>query len=124
MKPNRILLFLVIISLISYQGFCQIGEVNKTLTFSDGFQPSGICWDGSNLWVIDYSQDLINILDPTSGEVLHSFSAPDVYPTGLAWDGSGLWIAGHNSGMLKRIATEGTDQNSLSGVKLDLPAMK
>ncbi len=107
MNPYRIILILAIISHIGFQGFCQIGEVNKTLTLSNGSQPSGICWDGSNLWVIDYSQDLINKLNPSSGEVLLSFSSPDIYPTGLAWDGEHLWCSGNRKNEIFQLSPLG-----------------
>ena len=107
MNPFRVLVYLVIIICICSPGYGQIGKVNKTLTFSNGFQPSGICWDGSYLWVIDYSQDLINKIDPSSGEVLLSFSAPDILPAGLAWDGEYLWCSGNRKREIFKLSTTG-----------------
>ena len=57
---------------------------------------SGLAWDGENLWVSEWFSYKIYKLDPTNGQILMSFNAPDYgreYPYGLAWDGTYLWIS-------------------------------
>ena len=107
MMKLRYTAFPLMLLFICFQGFSQIGQVNKTIQLHDGFQPSSICCDGTNMWAIDYSTDLIYKLDATSGEILNSFYAPDMFPTGLAWDGEYLWCSGNRKREIFQLNTSG-----------------
>jgi len=57
--------------------------------------PSGLAWDGTNLWSCDSFTGKIykHNMDATLS-VANTYDAPggsDKHPTGLAWDGSNLW---------------------------------
>jgi len=107
MDSFRKLLFLsVALFTISYS-FGQIGSVNKTLSVGETHQPTGICWDGSHLWMIDYTEDLICKIDPSTAEVLLSFPTPDTYSTGLAWDGNNLWCSGNRTNKIYKLDDSG-----------------
>ena len=54
---------------------------------------TGVAFDGKNLWVADWKEDLIYEIDPVSGKALGSMPSPGPRPTGLAWDGTHLWVA-------------------------------
>ena len=56
----------------------------------------GLAWDGSYLWHAEGSGETIYQLNPSTGEIVFSFSSPGGFPTGLAWDGSWLWNADCN----------------------------
>jgi hypothetical protein len=51
----------------------------------------GLTWDGSHLWVSDFSTRRAYRLDPTTCSIVSSFALPGSFPTGLAWDGTSLW---------------------------------
>lgn len=98
MKPLLKLLFPAIMIISGMTGFSQTCSVSRTLTLDNDQQPTGLCWDGSYLWMIDKTEDMIRKIDPTTGEILLSFETPDRFSTGLAFDGNHLWCSGdrHN----------------------------
>ncbi|MBT3241981.1 MAG: T9SS type A sorting domain-containing protein [Bacteroidetes bacterium] len=107
MIPIRNLLFLpVLIWLVQYSS-AQTGTVGKALSLGESAQPTGITWDGTNLWMIDYSADMIIKINPSSGEVIESFEAPDQFPTGLAWDGNNLWCSGNRQNKIFKLDRNG-----------------
>ncbi|OGU60148.1 MAG: transglutaminase [Ignavibacteria bacterium RIFOXYB2_FULL_35_12] len=55
--------------------------------------PSGLTFDGKNLWLADYKADKLSSINPLNGEVLREIPSPGFWPTGLAWDGKYLWNA-------------------------------
>ncbi len=75
--------------------FDSAGNVIRQLP-SPGSFPTGIAWDGESqtLWVLDYSADQIDQIDPADGAILHSFPAPDAESAGLDYDGTHLWLNG------------------------------
>ncbi len=66
---------------------------NKLLSFpSPGPGPSGMTFDGTNLWVADEVDGNIYKISLADGTVLETYRSPIQYPTGLAWDGLNLWV--------------------------------
>ncbi len=58
---------------------------------SPGSRPSGLAWDGRNLWMVDNLRNLYK-MDAT-GNVITSFPVLGFSDDrGLTWDGTGLWI--------------------------------
>ena len=115
MKQFKIFYLLVIVVLFFVafnhpEASGQIGELQRSRSFgtTSGYQPTGLTWDGTFLWNIDYSSDRICKIDPATGAELHSFSSPGSQPTGLAWDGTYLWCSDNNSDKIYRINTTGT----------------
>jgi sugar lactone lactonase YvrE len=53
--------------------------------------PTGLAYDGENLWVSDRKSDLLYCLDPNSGQVIKTIQSPGYWPVALAWDGQYLW---------------------------------
>jgi len=53
----------------------------------------GLTWDGTCLWVSDYTTEKAYRVNPTTGATVKSIPLPGTYPNGLAWDGSALWYA-------------------------------
>ena len=68
-----------------------------------GSRPTGLAWDGQNLWVSDEGTNRIYKLSLSSGEVLESFPGPGSSPQGLTWDGEALWVADPAMGRLYRV---------------------
>jgi transglutaminase-like putative cysteine protease len=67
------------------------GEVTKSFPTPSPC-PSGLAFDGKNLWLADFKTDSLYALDPKDGRVVKAMEAPSYRPYGLAWDGSYLWI--------------------------------
>lgn len=53
--------------------------------------PTGLTWDGKNLWLSDRKSDTIYALDSGTGQVTHTIPAPGYWPLDLAFDGKHLW---------------------------------
>jgi len=87
-KLMNIIFFVLFI--FALNGFAHPGKVIKTLTSPAKF-PSGLTFDGKNLWLADYREDRIYVVDPADGQVLRHIPSPGFWPMGLAWDGKYLW---------------------------------
>ncbi len=58
---------------------------------SPGSRPSGLTWDGRNLWMVDNLRNLYKM--DAAGNVITSFPVLGYSDDrGLTWDGTGLWI--------------------------------
>ncbi len=82
---------LALITLSSYI-FAFSGEVVKSFKTPGGY-PTGLCFDGTNLWLADRGTDKIYCINPETGKVISQIESPAYWPTGLAWDGEYLWNA-------------------------------
>ncbi len=94
---NRII-SLLFFGLISFTGFCYTGEVIESFD-TPGSYPTGLTFDGENLWLADYKTDLLYCIDPNTGKLIRSISSPAYWPEGLAWDGEALWNADVKGGI-------------------------
>ncbi len=67
-----------------------------------GPSPSGLSWDGDNLWSCDAGTGKIyqHAKDMT---VIDSFSSPAAIPAGLAWKGKALWVADSRNQLLWKL---------------------
>jgi hypothetical protein len=70
--------------------------------------PNGIAWDGTSLWISDFSGGMrLFEIDPDDGSILSSF--PIVYSYhagGLTWDGQYFYVGSHHTGLAE---AEGRD---------------
>ncbi len=66
------------------------GKVVKKFPAPHSF-PTGMTFDGKNLWLADYKADMLFKLDISTGEILSQIPSPGFWPMGLAWDGKYLW---------------------------------
>ena len=64
---------------------------------SPGTYPRGLAWDGENLWLADYNEDVGNYeifkINPSNGSVIHNYTSPCPVPSGLTWAGNVLWVS-------------------------------
>lgn len=71
--------------------------------------PSGLAWDGTNLWLAGLTDQQIYKLTP-EGEILGTLSGPDgglwAYPAGLTWDGEYLWVVEEEGAVAYQADTE------------------
>ncbi len=61
---------------------------------SPGPAPSGMTFDGNDLWVADEKEGSIYKITTADGTILQTYQSPIRFPSGLAWDGQGLWVVG------------------------------
>jgi len=68
----------------------KVGDILKVLQ-TPGPCPTGLTFDGNNLWLADSYTDKIYLINTETGKVLKQFDSPGHQPEGLAWDGKYLW---------------------------------
>lgn len=76
--------------------------------FTVGFQPYGVAFDGTNIWVTNSGSVSITKLRASDGTVVGTYAVGFI-PRGVAFDGSNIWVA--NSGgdsVTKLRASDGT----------------
>ncbi len=78
--------------------FAYTGEIAKSFDIPGHF-PTGLTFDGKNIWLADYKTDKLYSIDPKTGKVIRSIPAPAYWPEGLAWDGEALWNADIKGGI-------------------------
>jgi len=88
---NLITIILAILTVCS-SAFAFSGEVIKSFETPQDL-PTGLCYDGKNLWLADRGSDKIYCLNPVTGKVIRQIESPAYWPMGLAWDGEYLWNA-------------------------------
>lgn len=55
--------------------------------------PSGVCFDGTSLWVSDANAGKLWKIDWNDGRIISSLPAPGPVPGDLAYDGDFIWVA-------------------------------
>lgn len=87
---KKISFFLFVLFLLQVNAIARVGDILKVIK-APGPMPTGLTFDGINLWLADACTDKIYKINPETGEVLTSFDTPGYHPEGLAWDGKYLW---------------------------------
>ncbi len=71
---------------------------------SQGDYPTGLAWDGTNLYSTDNVSQTIYKLNPENFEITQAIYAPGGnYPNGLAFDGNNLWLINNASDSIYQI---------------------
>ncbi|MCK4786375.1 MAG: hypothetical protein KAV87_21635, partial [Desulfobacteraceae bacterium] len=61
----------------------------------------GMCFDGMYLYTAQASSsDYIYKLNPATGSVVQTYSAPSTFPIGLAWDGTNFYVSGDTDSVI------------------------
>src|SRR6266850_8219049 len=97
-EPNlmisRFLLFVLGIGLsISFGSavFAQATDTPVIQTLKVGGYPSGLAFDGGDLWVVNLNDDNVMKLRPSDGKLLGTFSV-GTFPNAATFDGANIWI--------------------------------
>lgn len=102
MKRSLILIVSLVISILCVinknKVYAHTGDVLHSFKAPGNF-PTGITYDGENLWVADRQTKLIYCVNPDNGKVIRSIPTPAYWPTGLCWDGKFLWAADVKGGL-------------------------
>jgi transglutaminase-like putative cysteine protease len=78
--------------------FSYTGETVKKFP-SPGNFPTGLCHDGTSLWVADRKLNKILKLNPENGKQTGFIPSPAYWPTGITWDGEHLWCVDIKGGI-------------------------
>ncbi len=70
----------------------QTGEIIKEFK-TQGNYPTGICFDGKNIWYADRETDKLYCVNAETGKLIRQIESPAYWPMGLAFDGKYLWNA-------------------------------
>lgn len=102
---KKISLFICILLLLSPLSWAKVGDILKIIK-TPGPCPTGLAFDGQNLWLADNFTDKIYKINPESGKILKSFDSPGHHPEGLAWDGNCLWHIDSGERLVYRLDPE------------------
>lgn len=93
-------IFLVIAFLGYFMSLCMAytGETVKSFDIPSQY-PTGLTFDGKNLWLADRKADKLFCISPESGKVIKEISSPAYWPTGVTWDGTNLWCSDLKGGI-------------------------
>ena len=70
--------------------------------FIVGSAPSGIAFDGANIWVTNYWSNSVTKLRANDGANLGTFTVGEL-PAGIAFDGANIWVANEVSGNVSKL---------------------
>jgi hypothetical protein len=84
----------------------------NSLTYSVGSGPSGVAFDGTNIWVANFNSNSVTKMLAGTGEILGTFSVGSG-PVGVAFNGVNIWVTNFNSNNVTKLlpstgATVGT----------------
>ena len=70
-------------------------------TFATGSGPSGISFDGANIWVSNSNDNTVVKLRPSDGAILSTLPAANG-PSAAAFDGARVWVTNSASHSVSR----------------------
>jgi hypothetical protein len=83
------------------------GVTGSSSTYTTGFnQPNDILWDGKNLWVADFGDDLLKRVNSGNGAVIESTPAGNG-PIKLLFDGTNIWVSNYLSSSIMVVRAVG-----------------
>ena len=89
---KKLITTLLLLVAINITMFAQTGKIIKEYS-TQGNYPTGICFDGENIWQTDRETDKIYCTNAETGKLIREIESPAYWPMGLAWDGKYLWNA-------------------------------
>jgi hypothetical protein len=111
----------------NYSGSVSIVTINSALPYpvstkTEGFtHPTGILYDGQNIWVTDSGDDTLKKLDPNDGTVLQVIPVGDT-PQNPLFDGTNIWVPNYVSDSITVVrAATGAVVATLTGNGIDKP---
>ena len=69
---------------------------------SESNAPTGVAFDGANIWVANGSSASVTKLRASDGANLGTVTAGDG-PIGVAFDGANIWVSNINSGTVSKL---------------------
>ncbi|MFA7116580.1 MAG: transglutaminase domain-containing protein [Bacteroidales bacterium] len=80
------------LSCINFTANAYSGKIKSSIK-TIGDKPTGLCFDGENLWQADSAADKIYCINRYTGKIIKEIESPAYWPGGLAWDGKYLYNA-------------------------------
>lgn len=102
---RKIAVFFISFFFICCFTWAKVGDILAVIK-TPGPCPTGLAFDGENLWVADNFTDKIYKINPETGKILKNFDSPGLHPEGLAWDGKYLWHIDSGERYLYRLDPE------------------
>jgi streptogramin lyase len=102
---KKTIIVILVLFCLTALSWAKVGDVLKVIK-TPGPCPTGLTFDGQNLWLADTFTDKIYKIEPETGKILKSFDSPGHYPEGLAWDGKYLWHIDSGEKYIYRIDPE------------------
>ena len=68
-----------------------------------GNLPTGLAFDGTNIWSLDNGLDELHKIDPNTYTIIETFNTPSSVPTGLTFDGQYLWLVDNGTDLIYQI---------------------
>jgi hypothetical protein len=77
-------------------------------TYPAGTNPAAIAFDGSNLWITNYTTNVVTKLRANDGVIVGTYST-GAWSLGITFDGANIWVVNSNSNTLTKLqASDGT----------------
>lgn len=73
-----------------------------TATITVGNIPTGMAYDGSNVWVANYNDGTISRIDPATNTVTATVTVGST-PYAVTFDGSSLWVTNQGGGTVTKV---------------------
>jgi hypothetical protein len=84
----------------------------STVTFGVGNDPTGVAFDGTNVWVANSGAGTVTELSP-SGATIGTFSVGSA-PDAVAFDGTNVWVANSGAGTVTELSPSGATIGTFS----------
>jgi DNA-binding beta-propeller fold protein YncE len=85
--------------------------------FPVGNAPSGIAFDGENIWVANSGSNNVTKLQASDGSTLGTFPAGE-FPIAIAFDGANMWVTNIRASTVTKLASNGKTQSPFPVSKL------
>lgn len=72
--------------------------------FQVGTAPGGIAFDGENMWIANYTDRTLSVLNAATGKVVGTYSVTG-NPEGIAFDGHHMWVSNNGGNSVSFINT-------------------
>ncbi len=77
-------------------------------TYPAGVNPAAIAFDGSNLWITNYTSNVVTKLRAIDGVIVGTYPT-GAWSLGIAFDGTNIWVVNSNSNTVtKLLASDGS----------------
>ncbi|MCI0714514.1 MAG: hypothetical protein L0154_30450 [Chloroflexi bacterium] len=105
---KRILLLALMLSLIIIPSALAQEDDDEPEPYTTGVFPRAMAFDGERVWVANWVDNTITILDAETGEYLNTLEGNEIIqPVALAWDGTHMWLASYQNNRVYRLDADG-----------------
>ena len=77
-------------------------RADTTVAYAVGSNPHGVAFDGTNIWVADYTENNVTKLVASTGAKVGAYSV-GLNPQGVAFDGTNIWVVNSQSSTVTKL---------------------